>query len=104
MAEIKQYNGRSAIIIDGKVCPPSFMTIRTRSNIGKDITPDKLVFMCYGSQSCADPTETKILDGVCFLFEGVCFKMLVFCNYLTSYLRPRPSHLQEPCGSSRACF
>lgn len=48
MAEIKQYNGRSAIIIDGKVCPPSFMTIRTRSNNGKDITFDKEYFRNLG--------------------------------------------------------
>lgn len=47
-AEVKMYNGRTAIVIDEKVCPPSFMTVRTRANNGNDIMFDKEYFKKLG--------------------------------------------------------
>jgi hypothetical protein len=48
MAKIELCGGRPAIVIDGRVCPPSFVTVRTRDNGGKDIHFDGSYFESLG--------------------------------------------------------
>lgn len=48
MTKIESHNGRPAVMIDGTVYPPSFVTVRTRDNGGKDIVFDSEYFKNLG--------------------------------------------------------
>ena len=48
MAKIESHNGRPAIMVDGVAYPPSFMTVRTRDNGGKDVVFDSEYFKKLG--------------------------------------------------------
>ena len=48
MVKVEMRGGRPAVVIDGKVYPPAFATVRTRDNGGKDIHFDGSYFESLG--------------------------------------------------------
>lgn len=48
MTNVKMHGGRPAIVVDGRVYPPSFATVRTRDNGGRDIHFDPSYFESLG--------------------------------------------------------
>ena len=49
MVRVEMRGGRPAVVIDGKVYPPAFATVRTRDNGGKEICFDPAYFASLGA-------------------------------------------------------